>query len=176
MRGLFHQILKVAPTDSTVLITGESGTGKELVATAIYEHSLRKGKAFVKLNCVAIPEGLLESELFGHEKGAFTGATSLKLGKFEIADGGTIFLDEIADMPLTTQAKVLRALQEREFERVGGNRSIKINVRIIAATNKNLFKMVQEGQFQRGPLLSPQCRPADCASAPKSERGHSPPG
>jgi transcriptional regulator with GAF, ATPase, and Fis domain len=148
MRGLFHQILKVAPTDSTVLITGESGTGKELVATAVYEHSLRKGKPFVKINCVAIPEGLLESELFGHEKGAFTGATSLKLGKFEIADGGTIFLDEIADMALATQAKVLRALQEREFERVGGNRSVKIDVRIIAATNKNLFKMVHEGRFR----------------------------
>lgn len=148
MRGLFHQVLKVAPTDSTVLITGESGTGKELVATAIYEHSQRKGKPFVKLNCVAIPEGLLESELFGHEKGAFTGATSLKQGKFEVADGGTIFLDEIADMPLATQAKVLRALQEREFERVGGTRSIKVDVRIIAATNKNLSKMVQEGRFR----------------------------
>jgi transcriptional regulator with GAF, ATPase, and Fis domain len=148
MRGLFHQILKVAPTDSTVLITGESGTGKELLATAVYEHSLRRGKPFVKINCVAIPEGLLESELFGHEKGAFTGATSLKAGKFELADGGTIFLDEIADMPLATQAKVLRALQEREFERVGGNRSIKIDVRIIAASNRNLLKMVQEDQFR----------------------------
>jgi transcriptional regulator with GAF, ATPase, and Fis domain len=148
MRGLFHQILRVAPTDSTVLITGESGTGKELVANAICEHSPRKGRPFVKLNCVAIPDGLLESELFGHEKGAFTGATSLKLGKFEMADGGTIFLDEIADMPWATQAKVLRALQEREFERVGGNRSIKIDVRIIAASNKNLMKMVEEGRFR----------------------------
>jgi transcriptional regulator with GAF, ATPase, and Fis domain len=148
MRGLFRQIMKVAPTDSTVLITGESGTGKELVATAIYDQSLRKGKPFVKLNCVAIPDGLLESELFGHEKGAFTGATTLKVGKFELADGGTMFLDEIADMPLTTQAKVLRVLQEREFERVGGNRSIKIDVRIIAASNRNLSKMVQQGQFR----------------------------
>jgi transcriptional regulator with GAF, ATPase, and Fis domain len=149
MRGLFHQILRVAPTDSTVLITGESGTGKELVATAVYEHSLRRGKPFVKINCVAIPEGLLESELFGHEKGAFTGATSLKVGKFQLADGGTIFLDEIGDMPLTTQAKVLRALQEREFERVGGNRSIKVDVRIIAASNKNLPKLVQEDRFRQ---------------------------
>jgi transcriptional regulator with GAF, ATPase, and Fis domain len=148
MRGLFRQITKVAPTDATVLITGESGTGKELVAAGIYEHSLRRGKPFIKLNCVAIPEGLLESELFGHEKGAFTGATSLKLGKFEMADGGTILLDEIADMPMATQAKVLRVLQEREFERVGGHRSIKIDVRIIAASNRNLAKMVQEGQFR----------------------------
>jgi transcriptional regulator with GAF, ATPase, and Fis domain len=148
MRSLFHQILRVAPTDSTVLITGESGTGKELVATSVYEHSLRQGKPFVKINCVAIPEGLLESELFGHEKGAFTGATSLKVGKFQLADGGTIFLDEIGDMPLATQAKVLRALQEREFERVGGNRSIKVDVRIIAASNKNLPKLVQEDRFR----------------------------
>ncbi|HQN18634.1 MAG TPA: sigma 54-interacting transcriptional regulator [Syntrophobacteraceae bacterium] len=148
MRGLFHQVLKVAPTDSTVLITGESGTGKELVANALYEHSLRKGKPFVKINCVAIPEGLLESELFGHEKGAFTGAVSRKPGKFEIADGGTIFLDEIGDMALTTQAKVLRVLQEREFERVGGNRNIKVDVRIIAASNRDLLKMVREERFR----------------------------
>ena len=148
MRGLFHDILKVAPTDSTVLITGESGTGKELIATAIYEHSLRKGKPFIKLNCVAIPDGLLESELFGHEKGAFTGATSLKLGKFEMANGGSMLLDEIADMPLATQAKLLRALQEKEFERVGGNRTIKIDVRIIVASNRNLLTMVQDGLFR----------------------------
>ena len=148
MRGLFSQILKVAPTDATVLISGESGTGKELVATAVYDHSLRKGKPFIKINCVAIPEGLLESELFGHEKGSFTGATSQKQGKFELANKGTIFLDEIADMPLSTQAKLLRALQEKEFERVGGNRPIKVDVRFIAATNKNLPKMVKNGQFR----------------------------
>ena len=148
MRGLFSQILKVAPTDATVLISGESGTGKELVATGIYNHSLRKGKPFVKINCVAIPEGLLESELFGHEKGSFTGATSQKQGKFEMANKGTVFLDEIADMPLSTQAKLLRALQEKEFERVGGNKPIKVDVRFIAATNKNLPKMVQNGQFR----------------------------
>jgi transcriptional regulator with GAF, ATPase, and Fis domain len=148
MRGLFHQVLKVAPTDSTVLITGESGTGKELVANALYEHSLRKGRPFIKINCVAIPDGLLESELFGHEKGAFTGATAQKPGKFEAADGGTIFLDEIGDMAMATQAKVLRVLQEREFERVGGNRSIKVDVRIIAASNRNLVKMVRDGLFR----------------------------
>lgn len=148
MRGIFSQILKVAPTDSTVLISGESGTGKELVATSIYEHSLRKGRPFVKLNCVAIPEGLLESELFGHEKGAFTGATSQKKGKFELANGGTIFLDEIGDMPHPTQAKLLRVLQEKEFERVGGNHSIKVDVRFVAATNKNLLEMVKSGTFR----------------------------
>jgi transcriptional regulator with PAS, ATPase and Fis domain len=148
VRAVFNQILKVAPTDSTVLILGESGTGKELVATSIYKHSLRQDKPFIKLNCVAIPEGLLESELFGHEKGAFTGATAKKPGKFEMANGGTLFLDEIADMPLTTQAKILRALQEKEFETVGGTRSIKVDVRFVAATNKNLARMVAEGKFR----------------------------
>ena len=148
IRGVFKQILKVAPTDSTVLIWGESGTGKELIATAICEHSLRRNAPFVKLNCVAIPEGLLESELFGHEKGAFTGASSKKLGKFEMANSGTLFLDEIGDMPLTTQAKILRALQEKEFETVGGTRSVHVDVRFIAATNRDLAKMVEEGEFR----------------------------
>jgi transcriptional regulator with GAF, ATPase, and Fis domain len=148
VRAIFGQILKVAPTDTTALLSGESGTGKELVATAIYEQSLRRGKPFVKVNCVAIPEGLLESELFGHEKGAFTGAVARKKGKFELADGGTIFLDEIGDMPPATQAKILRVLQEREFERVGGAASIKVDVRIIAATNKNLTEMVKTGAFR----------------------------
>ena len=148
MRNVFTQITKVAPADSTVLICGESGTGKELIADSIYEHSKRKGMPFVKINCVAIPEGLLESELFGHEKGAFTGAVSRKKGKFEIADGGTVFLDEIGDMPLATQAKLLRVLQEKEFERVGGSASIKIDVRFIAATNKDLSKLIREGLFR----------------------------
>jgi transcriptional regulator with GAF, ATPase, and Fis domain len=148
MRGIFTQILKVARTDSTVLISGESGTGKELVASSLYEHSFRRGLPFIKLNCVAIPEGLLESELFGHEKGAFTGATAQKIGKFELANGGTMFLDEIGDMPLATQAKLLRVLQEKEFERVGGNQTIRIDVRFIAATNKNLMEMVRQGTFR----------------------------
>ena len=148
MRGVMSQIIKVAPTDSTVLILGDSGTGKELVATSIYEHSLRCDKPFVKINCVAIPGELLESELFGHEKGAFTGATSRKPGKFEIADKGTIFLDEIGDMPLNLQAKLLRVLQEREFDRVGGNKPIKVDVRFIAASNKDLEKMVEQGLFR----------------------------
>jgi transcriptional regulator with GAF, ATPase, and Fis domain len=148
MRGIFTQILKVARTDSTVLISGESGTGKELVATSLFEHSFRREKPFIKLNCVAIPEGLLESELFGHEKGSFTGATTQKIGKFEMANGGTIFLDEIGDMPLATQAKLLRVLQEKEFERVGGNKTIRVDVRFIAATNKNLPEMVKQGTFR----------------------------
>jgi transcriptional regulator with GAF, ATPase, and Fis domain len=148
MRGLFSLIVKVAPTDSTVLLIGESGTGKELVATSLFEHSLRKENPFVKLNCAAIPEELLESELFGHEKGAFTGATAFKPGKFDMANKGTLFLDEIGDMPMSLQAKILRALQEREFYRVGGSRTIKVDVRFIASTNKNLEKMVQEGAFR----------------------------
>ncbi|MBM4272626.1 MAG: sigma-54-dependent Fis family transcriptional regulator [Deltaproteobacteria bacterium] len=148
MRGIFTQIIKVAPTDSTVLILGESGSGKELVATSLYEHSLRRGGPFIKINCVAIPESLLESELFGHERGAFTGATSQKIGKFEAADGGTIFLDEIGDMPLNTQAKILRVLQEKEFERVGGTGTIKVDVRFIVATNKNLQEMIRQGLFR----------------------------
>ena len=148
MRGIFGQILKVAPTDSTVLISGESGTGKELVATSLYEHSIRKGRPFVKINCVAIPEGLLESELFGHEKGAFTGAVAQKKGKFELADGGAIFLDEIGDMPPATQAKLLRVLQEKEFERVGGTQPIRVDVRFITATNKNLPEMIKTGAFR----------------------------
>ena len=148
MRGLLGLIKKVAPTDSTVLILGESGTGKELVASSIHANSEREDKTFIKLNCAAIPEELLESELFGHEKGAFTGATKFKPGKFDMANGGTLFLDEIGDMPFNLQAKVLRILQEQEFYRVGGSRTIKVDVRIIASTNKNLEKMVQEGTFR----------------------------
>ncbi len=148
MRGVFNQILKVAPTDTTVLIMGESGTGKELVATSIYKHSRRQNKPFIKISCVAIPETLLESELFGYEKGAFTGATARKKGKFELAEGGTIFLDEIGDMSPAIQAKLLRVLQEREFDRLGGSNPIKVDVRLITATNKDLFKMVKEGNFR----------------------------
>ncbi len=148
MRALMSLIMKVSPTDSTVLILGESGTGKELVATSIYDQGLRKDKPFIKLNCAAIPEELLESELFGHEKGAFTGATAFKPGKFDMADGGTIFLDEIGDMPLNLQSKILRVIQEREFYRVGGSKTIKVNVRFIASTNKNLEAMVRENLFR----------------------------
>ncbi len=148
MRGLMSLIMKVSPTDSTALILGESGTGKELVATSIFEQGLRVEKPFIKLNCAAIPEELLESELFGHEKGAFTGATSFKPGKFDMANGGTLFLDEIGDMPYNLQSKILRVIQEREFYRVGGSKTIKVDVRFIASTNKNLELMVQEGHFR----------------------------
>ena len=148
IRGLLGLIKKVAPTDSTVLLLGESGTGKELVATSIFENSDRQNKPFIKLNCAAIPEELLESELFGHEKGAFTGATKFKRGKFDMAHQGTIFLDEIGDMPLNLQSKILRVIQEKEFYRVGGSSTIKVDVRFIASTNKNLEKMVQEGMFR----------------------------
>ena len=148
MRGLLRRIQMVAPTDSSVLIFGESGTGKELVASSIHRNSRRKQTPFIKLNCVAIPPDLLESELFGHEKGAFTGATARKLGKFELAHGGTIFLDEIGDMPLGLQAKILRVIQEKEFDRVGGTRTVQVDVRIICATNKDLSQMVKEGTFR----------------------------
>ena len=148
MRGVLQQILKVAPSDATVLITGESGTGKEVIAQAIVRHSKRRDKPFIALNCAAIPPGLLESELFGHEKGAFTGATALKRGKFELADTGTLFLDEIGDMPMETQAKILRALESGTCERVGGNKTISFNVRLIAATNKDFHDMIEKGQFR----------------------------
>jgi transcriptional regulator with PAS, ATPase and Fis domain len=149
MRAVFNQILKVAPTDSTVLISGETGTGKELVANAIHKHSRRQNKPFIAINCAAIPEGLLESELFGHEKGAFTGADAAKPGKFELAHEGTLFLDEIGDMPLETQAKVLRTLEERQIQRVGGVSTTKVDVRFIAATNKALPEAVQKGAFRQ---------------------------
>jgi DNA-binding NtrC family response regulator len=139
---------QVAATDASVLIMGESGTGKELVARSIYKNSLRKDKPFLSVNCAALPETLLESELFGHEKGAFTGAYTRKLGKFEVCNGGTILLDEIADMSPLTQSKVLRVLQEQEFERVGGTETIKVDVRMIAATNKSLVSLIKEGKFR----------------------------
>ena len=149
IRGILNRIIKVAPTDSTVLILGETGTGKELVANSIYKHSRRKDKPFVTINCAAIPAGLLESELFGHEKGAFTDAGAKKIGRFELADQGTIFLDEIGDMPLDTQAKLLRVLENRYIERVGGSKQIKVDVRIIAATNRNLEEAVKKDRFRR---------------------------
>jgi DNA-binding NtrC family response regulator len=148
MRGIFDKIAKTAPTSGRVLITGENGTGKELVARAIHDHSKRAGGPFIKLNCAAIPAELIESELFGHEKGAFTGATQQRRGKFELADGGTLFLDEVGDMNPGAQAKVLRVLQEGEFERVGGDQTIRTDVRVIAATNKNLPEEISGGRFR----------------------------
>lgn len=149
MQELYKTIGRVAATDSAVLILGESGTGKELVARAIYHYSLRAGKPFLAINCAAIPEALLESELFGHEKGAFTGADQRRIGKFEQVNGGTILLDEIGDMSAATQAKALRLLQQQQFERIGGNATIQTDVRIIAATNRNIEEMVSEGTFRR---------------------------
>ncbi len=148
IRTLLNLISQVAPSDSTALITGESGTGKELVASAIHFGSRRATGPYVKLNCAAIPEGLMESELFGHEKGAFTGADAAKAGRFELADNGTLFLDEIGELPLHLQAKLLRVLQEKELERVGGVKPIKVDVRILCATAKNLAEEVKEGRFR----------------------------
>lgn len=148
MQEIYKTIGRVAPTEATVLIRGESGTGKELVAQAIYQHSRRADRPFQVINCVAIPETLLESELFGYEKGAFTGATSRRIGKIEQANGGTIFLDEIGDMPLTIQAKILRLLQEKNIERLGGRETIPVDVRIIAATNRRLEDLIADGRFR----------------------------
>ena len=148
MRKVFDRIDKVCQTDVAVLSEGESGTGKELVANEIHRRSHRSGGRFVIMNCAALPENLIESELFGHEKGAFTGATAQRRGKFEIADGGTLFLDEIGDMSLNTQAKVLRVLQEQKFERLGGEKTIEVDVRIISATNKDLATAVKDGTFR----------------------------
>ncbi|MCR8556534.1 sigma-54 dependent transcriptional regulator [Mucilaginibacter sp. BJC16-A38] len=149
MKKVFGLLDQVAGSESTVLILGETGTGKELIARAIHEGSARKDKAMVKVNCAAIPENLIESELFGHEKGAFTGATDRRIGKFELADNGTLFLDEIGELPLILQVKLLRVLQEKEIERVGGKATIKTDVRIISATNKNLLAEVEKGRFRR---------------------------
>lgn len=146
---IFGLIEKVAPADSTVLITGESGTGKELIAQAIHERSARANHPFIKINCAAIPDTLMESELFGHEKGSFTGAVSSKPGRFELADGGTFFLDEVGEMSTEMQVKLLRALQDRSFERVGGLRTIKVDVRLITATNKDLELEVRENRFRK---------------------------
>jgi formate hydrogenlyase transcriptional activator len=148
MRQLLRTIEQVAPTDATVLVQGETGTGKELLARAVHDWSLRKDRPLVKVNCGSIPSGLVESELFGHEKGAFTGATQRRIGRFELADGGTIFLDEVTELPLDTQVKLLRVLQEGEFERVGSSLTIKVDVRVIAATNRELKEVVANGTFR----------------------------
>ncbi len=145
---MLEQVERVAPTDSTVLIQGETGTGKELIAHAIHNISSRCGRSFVRLNCAAIPLDLLESELFGHEKGAFTGAIAQKIGRFELADKGTLFLDEVGDIPLALQPKLLRVLQEQEFERLGSARTHKVDVRLVAATHRDLTEMVKRGEFR----------------------------
>jgi formate hydrogenlyase transcriptional activator len=166
LERVLEQVKYVAPTDSTVLIEGETGTGKELIAHAIHNASSRRGRPFVKLNCTAIPLDLLESELFGHERGAFTGAIAQKIGRFELADKGTLFLDEVGDMPAALQPKLLRVLQEQEFERLGGNRTHRVDVRLVAATNCNLREMVRHGEFRSDlyyrlnvfPILMPPLR------------------
>src|ERR1700752_1373319 len=148
MNAVLSRIAKVAPTNSTVFITGETGTGKELIARAIHKRSQRSEHAFVGMNCAAIPTGLIASELFGHEKGAFTGATQQRLGRFELANRGTLFLDEVGELPAETQIALLRVLQEHEFERVGGTRRIRADVRVIAATNRNLQAAISAGSFR----------------------------
>ena len=166
MKKVFSLVERISASDSTVLILGESGTGKELVATALHYQSPRKGKPLIKVNCAALPDGLIESELFGHEKGAFTGAVRRKPGRFELANGGTIFLDEIGDVPLSTQSKILRVIQERQFERIGGTATLTVDVRILAATNRNLEEEVRAGRFREDlyyrlnviPLVLPSLR------------------
>jgi formate hydrogenlyase transcriptional activator len=148
LEAVLEQVERVAPTDSTVLIQGETGTGKELIARAIHNLSARCGRSFIKLNCAAIPLDLLESELFGHERGAFTGAIAQKIGRFELADKGTFFLDEVGDIPPALQPKLLRVLQEQEFERLGSTRTHQVDVRLIAATNRDLVEMVKRGEFR----------------------------
>ena len=148
LQAVLSRVAKVAPTDSTVLITGETGTGKELIARAIHKRSQRSVRAFVSVNCAAIPRDLIASELFGHEKGAFTGATQRRLGRFESAEGGTIFLDEVGELPAETQVALLRVLQEREYQRVGGNEALEADVRVVAATNRDLQAAIAEGKFR----------------------------
>ena len=163
---MLDQVRLVAPTDSTVLILGETGTGKELIARAIHSGGTRRDRPLIKVNCAALPASLIESELFGHEKGAFTGAIEKRLGRFELANGGTIFLDEIGELPPDVQIKLLRVLQEREFERIGGSVTIKVDIRVIAATNRDLNQAVAEGKFRRDlfyrlnvfPILMPPLR------------------
>jgi transcriptional regulator with GAF, ATPase, and Fis domain len=161
LRAVLSRIGKVAPSDSTVLVTGETGTGKELIARAIHKRSQRSGHAFVSVNCAALAPSLISSELFGHEKGAFTGAVRQRLGRFEMADGGTIFLDEVGELLPDTQAALLRVLQEREFERVGGGQPVPVDVRVIAATNRDLNAAVAKGTFRQDLFYRPNVFPID---------------
>ena len=174
MQAVLDKVRRVAATDATVLITGETGTGKELIARAIHSTSQRRDKPLIKINCAALPAGLVESELFGHEKGAFTGAIARRIGRFELAHGGTLFLDEIGELPLETQVKLLRVLQEREFDRVGGSTPIKVDVRVLAATNRDLLKAVREKTLPRGPLLPAQRLPDQAPPVARPRRRTSP--
>ena len=170
MQEIFELISDISDTDSTVLIQGESGTGKELIARAIHFNSHRKNKPFVVANCSAYSQNLLESELFGHEKGSFTGAIRRKIGRFEMAHGGTIFLDEIGEVSPPTQILLLRVLQDHRFERVGGEETLEVDVRVIAATNKNLIEEMKKGTFQRRSLLSTQCDSHFCPTPSRKKR------
>ena len=172
MQALFQLLETVARSSSTILVTGETGTGKEVVARAIHHNSPRRAHRFVALNCSAIPETLLEAELFGHVRGAFTGAVGARQGRFEQAHKGTLFLDEVGTMSVALQMKLLRALQEREFERVGDNQTIKVDVRVIAATNSDLARMVADGHVSRRPVLPPQRDPDRAAAAARAPRRH----
>ena len=174
LQAVYEVVKRAAPTRATVLILGESGTGKELIAQALHEESPRSDKPFIKVNCAALSETLLESELFGHEKGAFTGAIGRKEGRFELADGGTLFLDEIGDISPALQIKLLRVLQQKEFERVGGTQTIKVDVRLVAATNRDLAAEVKAGKLPRGPLLPAERRRGHAPAAPRSARATSP--
>jgi formate hydrogenlyase transcriptional activator len=174
-RAVLEEVARVAPVDSGVLIQGETGTGKEVIARAIHEASPRRSHRFVALNCAAIPGALLESELFGHERGAFTGACTQTKGRFQMADGGTLFLDEIGDMPLELQPKLLRALQEREFERLDSNQTVRVNVRVVAATNQDLDQLVTKEAVSGRPVLPVERHSNALASAPRTRSGHPPP-
>ena len=165
IKSILELIDKVAPLDTRVLITGENGTGKELVARAIHKKSQRKDKSFIEVNCAAIPNELIESELFGHEKGSFTGAFTQRIGKFELANKGTIFLDEVGDMSAQAQAKVLRAIEDGKIERVGGGKKIDVDVRIISATNKELSRRDPERKIQRRSFPQIECNPDKCSPA-----------
>ena len=173
LESVLEQVEQVAPTDSTVLIEGETGTGKELIAHAIHNASQRCGRAFIKFNCAAIPLDLLESELFGHERGAFTGAIAQKIGRFEMADKGTLLLDEVGDIPAALQPKLLRVLQEQEFERLGSGHTHKVDVRLVAATNRNLINMVARGQFRSDLYYRLNVFPIVLPRAPRTPGRHS---
>ena len=172
MQEVLSLVRRVAPSDATVLIRGESGTGKELIARALHYASPRAAGPLVKVNCAALAESLLEAELFGHEKGAFTGAVASRKGRFELADGGTLFLDEIGDLPPQLQVKLLRVLQEREFERVGSSRPIKVDVRLLAATHRNLEALVREGRFREDLYYRINVVTIAPAAAARAARGH----